>query len=118
MKTITGSIVALVTPFHPDGSVDPALASLAPRLTRQFSQFTAFRQFSQRSIPLAVGAPQRVTLPGDQVATIELRSAQNGELEIRVSIPGGGTTVRTRGGMFFVGGAPAPGGTVILAIQT
>ncbi|MCB9492612.1 MAG: hypothetical protein H6674_11165 [Dehalococcoidia bacterium] len=100
------------------GTVDAALSTLAPRLARQFAQFDSFRQHSSHRLTLVVGQAQSITLPGNQTATIELRSVTGGEQELRVSIPGGGTTLRTRGGLFFVGGASVPGGTLILAIST
>ena len=100
------------------GGVDGALSSLSSRLTRQFSQFNTFSQHSQRRFSLGVGQSQSVALPGGQSATIELRSVSGGEQELRISVPGGGSTIRTTGGIFFVGGANVPGGTLILAIST
>ncbi len=98
--------------------VDAALAPLQGQLTRQFSQFSGFRQHSVRSFNLSVGQTESVSLPGGGAATIELRGVSNGEQELRIGVPGGGTTMRTRGGLFFVGGARVGSDTLILAIQT
>ena len=100
------------------GGTDAALSGLESRLQRQFRQFSGFSQHGMRRFSLSVGQSQSVSVPGGQTATIQLVSASGGEHELRISVPGGGTTMRTRGGIFFVGGAQVPGGTLILMIAT
>lgn len=110
--------VRVITGSAGGGGVDSALSGLSSRLSRQFSQFNTFNQAGMRRFALNVGQSQNVSLPGGQSASIQLVSVTGGEQELRISVPGGGSTIRTRGGIFFVGGAQVPGGTLILAIST
>jgi hypothetical protein len=100
------------------GQTDSSLSALVSRLNRQFPQFDTFRQHGMQRVTLTVGSARRIGLPGGQSATIELVSVSGGEQELRIVVPGGGTTMRTRGGLFFVGGARVQGGTLILAISS
>ena len=100
------------------GGVDNALSSLSSRLQRQFSRFNSFSQHGMQNFQLNVGQSRSVSLPGGGSASIQLVSVSGGEQELRIQVPGGGSTMRTRGGLFFVGGANVPGGTLILAIST
>lgn len=110
--------VRVITGSSGGGATDGALSSLASRLGRQFPQFNSFRQSGMQRFSLTVGQTQSVSIPGGQSASISLQSVSGGEHELRISVPGGGSTIRTRGGIFFVGGAQVPGGTLILAIST
>lgn len=100
------------------GGVDSSLSNLSSRLQRQFSRFNSFRQHGMQSFSLTVGQSRSVSLPGGGSASIELVSVSGGEQELRIQMPGGGSTMRTRGGLFFAGGANVSGGTLILAIST
>jgi hypothetical protein len=100
------------------GGVDSSLSNLSSRLQRQFARFNSFRQHGMQSFQLSVGQSRSLSLPGGSSASIELVSVSGGEQELRIQVPGGGSTMRTRGGLFFVGGANVSGGTLILAIST
>lgn len=115
-QTVTGT-VRVITGSN-GGSTSASLNGLSARLARQFPQFDTFTEQGMQRLSLSVGQSQSIALPGGGTATIQLVSLSGGEQELRISIPGGGTTMRTRGGLFFVGGAQIPGGTLILAIST
>ena len=100
------------------GGVDSSLTNLSSRLQRQFSRFNSFRQHGMQSFQLSVGQSRSVNLPGGGTASVELVSISGGEQELRIQMPGGGSTMRTRGGLFFAGGANVSGGTLILAISS
>ena len=98
--------------------VDEALAGLAPQLSRQFTRFSGFRQHSAQRFSLTPGNAISLGLPGGGSATIQVVGVEGDTWELRVTIPGGGGTIRTSGGFFFVGGPRVAGGTLILAIST
>lgn len=100
------------------GGIDSSLSGLSSRLQRQFAQYNSFRQHGMQSFSLSVGQSQSVGLPGGGSATIELVSSSGGQQQFRIQVPGGGSTMTTRGGLFFVGGSNVSGGTLILAIST
>ena len=97
---------------------DASLQPIAPNLTRQFSLFDSFRLDANHSLILRVGETRTVALPGGGEAAFELVSFDNGEASVRIAIPGGSSTITTRGGLVFVGGSLAPDGRIILAITT
>lgn len=115
-QTVSGTVRVITG--SSGGTTSASLNGLSARLQRQFPQFDTFQERGMQRISLSVGQSTSVSLPGGGSATIQLVSLSGGEQELRISIPGGGTTMRTRGGLFFVGGAQVPGGTLILAIST
>lgn len=110
--------VRVIVGSNGGSGVDGALSNLSSRLQRQFSRFNSFRQHGMQNFTLGVGQSRSVSLPGGGTASIQLVSVSGGEQELRIQVPGGGSTMRTRGGLFFVGGANVSGGTLILAIST
>lgn len=115
--TLEAQVQVIVASSNGSG-VDNALQSIAANLGRQFSLFDSFRLEANHRLILRVGETRSVTLPGGDTAQFELLSLTNGEAHVRIAIPGGSSTIRTRGGLVFVGGSLAPDGRIILAITT
>ncbi|MFT5992346.1 MAG: hypothetical protein ACI82G_001344 [Bradymonadia bacterium] len=116
-QTVTAQ-VQVVEASNENGGVDGALSGVQGNLTRQFGQFDTFALFAQHNLVLQVGTPRRIDVPGAGNASVELLSLDGSEATLRVTIPGGSSTISTQGGLVFVGGSALPGGRLILAIQT
>ena len=101
-------------------AADQNLAANAAQLTRQFSQFKGFRQLKQESRTLVQGQPMSLPLPvPDSNLGLTLLGATDGKYKLRMALPGGSAdTTSPDQGVFYVGGLPYNGGTLILAIKT
>ena len=101
-------------------AADPALAANAAQLTKQFPQFKGFKQLSASRQTLQTGQPARFALPiPDASLGLTLLGAEGGKYKLRMAMPGGSAdTTSPDQGVFYVGGMPYNGGTLILAIRT
>lgn len=99
---------------------DPALAANAGQLTKQFPQFKGFKQLSASRQTLQAGQPASFALPiPDATLGLTLLGAEAGKFKLRMAMPGGSAdTTSPDQGVFYVGGMPYNGGTLILAIRT
>ena len=100
--------------------VDQALAANAGQLAKQFPQFKGFRQLSASRQTLQTGQQGTFALPiPDSSLGLTLIGAEGGKFKLRMAMPGGSAdTTSTDQGVFYVGGMPFNGGTLILAIKT
>ncbi len=99
---------------------DQALAANAGQLAKQFPQFKGFRQLSASRQTLQTGQQGTFALPiPDSSLGLTLMGAEGGKFKLRMAMPGGSAdTTSTDQGVFYVGGMPFNGGTLILAIKT
>lgn len=101
-------------------AADPNLAANAAQLTKQFPQFKGFSQLKQEVRTLQLGQPMSLPLPvQDSTLGLTLLDASGGKFKLRMALPGGSAeTTSADQGVFYVGGLPYNGGTLILAIKT
>lgn len=101
-------------------AADPNLAANAAQLTKQFPQFKSFSQLKQEVRTLQLGQPISLPLPvQDSTLGLTLLDASGGKFKLRMALPGGSAeTTSADQGVFYVGGLPYNGGTLILAIKT
>lgn len=99
---------------------DTALAANAAQLAKQFPQFKGFKLLSGSKQTLQSGQPVNFTLPiPDAKLGLTLLGAEGGKYKLRMAMPGGSAdTTSPDQGVFYVGGMPYNGGTLILAIKT
>jgi hypothetical protein len=101
------------------GTSSPELADQQARLRRQFAQFQTFRQIDRKRLTIRVGESADVVLPSEQKVTITLLGIENGAFKLRMSVPGGNAEATSpNNGVFYFGGPPHQGGSLILAIRT
>jgi hypothetical protein len=116
--SVTIEVEIILASDSGDG-VASELRPYAGRLQSQFSQFDSFRRLTSTSFTLNIGEDESISIPGVGSAGFSFAGLSGSRFKLDVSVPGGGTTVESpRGGIFFVGGPRAPGGTIILLIRT
>ena len=94
------------------------LGALADRLRSQFPQFTRFRREATHTFSLGQNERHAFSVPGGSEFALQHLGTTEEGVRVRIEVRGGSSTiVLPRGGMIFVGGPGASGGTLIFAVH-
>lgn len=110
--------VEVIVADRDERGTSPELGALADRLRTQFPQFTRFRRAATHTFSLNESERHAFSVPGDSEFALTLLETTEEGVRVRIQVRGGSSTiVLPRGGMIFVGGPGASGGTLIFAVH-